>query len=62
MTDTNAVIRLMMLAQYRTKYRDLMTPGYVAEFSPDEADLAGAFEDDALNARDAYERDAFDAE
>ncbi|ECG3113611.1 conjugal transfer protein TraD, partial [Salmonella enterica subsp. enterica serovar Typhimurium] len=43
------------------KFRDLMTPGYVAEFSPDEADLAGAFEDDALNARDAYES-AFDAE
>jgi hypothetical protein len=43
------------------KFRDLMTPGYVAEFSPDEADLVGAFEDDALSTRDAYES-AFDTE
>ncbi|EAS4317564.1 conjugal transfer protein TraD [Salmonella enterica subsp. enterica serovar Typhimurium] len=61
MTDTNAVIRPDVNDAVQDKYCDLMTPGYVAEFSPDEADLAGAFEDDALNARDAYES-AFDAE
>ncbi|EBG6282680.1 conjugal transfer protein TraD [Escherichia coli] len=61
MTDTNAVIRPDVNDAIQDKYRDLVTPGYVAEFSPDEADLAGAFEDDALNARDAYES-AFDAE
>lgn len=61
MTDTKAVIRPDVNDAVQDKYLDLMTPGYVAEFSPDEADLAGAFEDDALNARDAYES-AFDAE
>lgn len=61
MTDTNAVIRPDVNDAVQDKFRDLMTQGYVAEFSPDEADLAGAFEDDALNARDAYES-AFDAE
>ncbi|EJY9089030.1 conjugal transfer protein TraD, partial [Escherichia coli] len=55
MTDTNAVIRPDVNDAIQEKYRDLMTPGYVVEFSPDEADLVGAFEDDALNVRDAYE-------
>lgn len=35
--------------------------GFIAEFSPDEADIAGAFEYDALSARDTYDS-AFDPE
>lgn len=61
MTDANEVSRPDVNNTVQEKLRDLMTPGYVAEFSPDEADIAGALEDDALNARDAYES-AFDAE
>lgn len=61
MTDSNAVIRPDVNDAIQEKYCDLMTPGYVVEFSPDEAELVGAFEDDALNVRDAYES-AFDAE
>jgi len=29
------------------------TPGYAAEFDPEEADKAGAFEEDALSEADA---------
>ncbi|EAT2029961.1 MULTISPECIES: hypothetical protein [Enterobacteriaceae] len=61
MTDTNAVSRPDVNSAVEAKYRDLMTPGFVAEFAPDEAELAGAFEDDALSMRDAYDS-AFDAE
>jgi|LIDZ01.1.fsa_nt_gi hypothetical protein len=43
------------------KFMDLMIPGYQAEFSPEEADLAGAFTEDALSERDALES-GFDAE
>ena len=31
------------------------TPGYAAEFDPEEADRAGAFEEDALSEADALE-------
>ncbi|EBM5962853.1 TPA: conjugal transfer protein TraD [Salmonella enterica subsp. enterica serovar 16:l,v:-] len=61
MTGTNEMTRPDVNSVVQTKYRDLMTPGFVAEFSPEEAELAGAFEDDALNMRDAYDS-AFDAE
>jgi hypothetical protein len=30
-----------------------MSPGYAVEFDPDEADRAGAFEEDALSEADA---------
>lgn len=30
-----------------------MTPGYQAEFTPAEADAAGAFQEDALSEADA---------
>jgi hypothetical protein len=30
------------------------TPGYAVEFDPDEADRAGAFEEDALSEADAF--------
>lgn len=42
-----------------TKLRDAMTPGFVAEFDPDEADFAGAFVEDSMTEVDAFES-AFD--
>jgi hypothetical protein len=46
------------------KLADAMTPGYVAEFDPDEAEQAGAFIEDALTEEDAIESatDAADEE
>lgn len=35
------------------KLTDAQTPGYQAEFDPDEADRAGAFAEDALSETDA---------
>lgn len=35
------------------KLTDALTPGYQAEFDPDEAERAGAFREDALNELDA---------
>jgi hypothetical protein len=35
------------------KLNDALTPGYHAEFDPPEADLAGAFAEDALSDEDA---------
>ena len=37
----------------REKLTDAQTPGYQAEFDPDEADRAGAFAEDALSEGDA---------
>ncbi|MDR3352268.1 MAG: conjugal transfer protein TraD [Zoogloeaceae bacterium] len=37
------------------KLADAATPGYQAEFDPNEADYAGAFEEDALSEQDAAE-------
>lgn len=37
------------------KLADLSIPGFVAEFDPDEAERAGAFEEDALSEEDARE-------
>jgi hypothetical protein len=39
----------------RAKLVDSQTPGFQAEFDPDEADVAGAFEDDALDEHDALD-------
>ena len=39
------------------KLADAMTPGYQAEFDPDEAEQAGAFVEDALSEQDAAESD-----
>ncbi len=39
----------------REKMVDAMTPGYQAEFDPDEAERAGAFVEDALTEQDAAE-------
>jgi|LakMenEpi03Aug12_release.lakeMendotaPanAssembly.Ray.scaffolds.fasta_scaffold4256759_1 hypothetical protein len=41
------------------KMLDMTIPGFVVEFDPDEAEFAGAFEEDALSEEDAYES-AFD--
>lgn len=40
-------------AVLREKLVDLQTPGFVAEFDPEEAEQAGAFVEDALSAEDA---------
>lgn len=39
------------------KLIDAMTPGFQAEFDPDEADQAGAFIEDALSEEDAMASD-----
>ncbi len=35
------------------KLQDSQTPGYQAEFDPGEAEVAGAFQEDALSENDA---------
>ena len=37
----------------RAKLFDAMTPGFIAEFDPDEAEEAGAFAEDGLSEADA---------
>ena len=37
------------------KLADAETPGAVVEFDPEEAELAGAFQEDALTEEDAIE-------
>ena len=37
------------------KLQDLMTPGFVAEVSPEEAEIMGAFVEEALSEDDAKE-------
>lgn len=44
-------------AALREKMVDACVPGYRAEFAPDEADLAGAFIEDALTEQYAAESD-----
>jgi hypothetical protein len=44
-------------AVIREKLIDAMTPGFQAEFDPDEAEQAGAFIEDALSEEDAMESD-----
>ena len=39
------------------KLLDAQTPGFVAEFDPDEAEQVGAFTEDALSEQDALESD-----
>ena len=39
----------------REKLSDMETPGFVVEFDPEEADLAGAFIEDAMSEVDARE-------
>ncbi|MFH0784662.1 MAG: conjugal transfer protein TraD [Pseudomonadota bacterium] len=44
-------------AVIREKLIDAMTPGFQAEFDPDEADQAGTFIEDALSEEDAMASD-----
>jgi hypothetical protein len=37
------------------KLRDAATPGFMAEFDPEEAELAGAFVEDALTPDEALD-------
>lgn len=37
----------------KEKLMDIMTPGYIGEFTPDEAEKAGAFLENALSESDA---------
>lgn len=37
------------------KLNDLMTPGFIAQMSPEEADMAGAFIEEAILEEDALE-------
>ena len=37
------------------KLNDLMIPGFIAELSPEETDLLGAFVEDALSEEEAQE-------
>lgn len=39
----------------RDKLTDLLIPGYSVEFDPDEAEQAGAFQEDAVSEEDAAE-------
>lgn len=39
----------------REKLEDMETPGYLVEFDPEEADLVGAFLEDAMSEEDARE-------
>ena len=39
----------------REKMNDALTPGFQVEFAPDEAELVGAFVEDALSEQDAAE-------
>ena len=45
-------------AALREKLADAMTPGFQAEFDPEEAERAGAFVEDDLSEADAAESDA----
>lgn len=42
----------------REKLTDAMTPGYQAEFDPEEAERVGAFVEDALSEQDAADSSA----
>ena len=48
----------------QSKLNDAMTPGFIVEFDPAEAEAAGAFEENALSEADALEScaDAFSLE
>lgn len=41
------------LAATHEKMADILTPGHIAEFDPEEAERAGAFVEDAISEDDA---------
>lgn len=44
-----------LMAVISEKYKDLVIPGFLVEVSPIEAEIMGAFFEDALNEADAME-------
>ena len=61
-TNTDTTAELPPVDDYATatealreKLTDAQTPGYQAEFDPEEAERAGAFVEDALSEQDAAE-------
>ena len=55
-TDPNDMIpcdAASAAAALRDKTTDILIPGYSVEFDPDEAEQAGAFQEDALSEQDA---------
>ena len=64
-TNTDATAELPPADDYanptealREKLADAQTPGYQAEFDPEEAERAGAFVEDALSEEDAADSNA----
>jgi len=53
--DTGLSDREMKLQLIAQKLVDAQTPGFQAEFDPDEAVLFGAFKEDALSETDALD-------
>mgnify|MGYP000904119332 CR=1 FL=1 len=53
--DTGLNDREMRRQVIAQKLVDAQTPGFQAEFAPDEAELLGAFKEDALNETDALD-------
>lgn len=53
--DTGLNDREMRRQVIALKLFDAQTPGFQAEFDPDEAELLGAFKEDALNETDALD-------
>lgn len=52
-TDNPAELVSGVADPIREKLNDALTPGYQAEFDPEEAERAGAFVEDALTEQDA---------
>ena len=50
--QNNREVKRQVIAQ---KLFDAQTPGFQAEFDPDEAELLGAFKEDALSVTDALD-------
>jgi hypothetical protein len=50
-------IKDVIEAVIKEKLLDSMTPGFQAEFDPEEAELAGAFIEDALSEEEALASD-----
>ena len=53
--DTNLNDREMNSQVVAQKLVDVQTPGFQAEFDPDEAELIGAFTEDALSEHEALD-------
>jgi hypothetical protein len=54
-TEVSTDDEARVAATLHEKLADALIPGFQAEFAPDEAELAGAFVEDALSEQDAVE-------